>query len=238
MTKEGNCADRYSLITAGMLVFTIVEYRRLDSFNAYAYPPNVKSFGFLDRSKSGRSIPKRGSVTPARLSVGSINEPLNLDFLGNTASQYNHERDTQFEDYMAKRTSMGHRYEPFSDSRQSEAIGSRSPNSLSPEALSPSRMSPGQLSPPQNAKMFRDVPQITTGVVTALQRGPEVGRVTSWASDYVLMSVPEEEHDVTDEADQVSLLTTDQKESTEDDVSYELRVAQEVDMSNARWSRA
>ena len=221
-----------------MLVFTIATYRRLISFNEYAYPPNVKSFGFLDRTKSGRSMQKRGSVTPARLSVGSINEPLNLDFLARSTSQYTHERDTQFEDYMAKRVSMSPRYEPLSDSRQSEATSSRSPNAMSPGALSPSRLSPGQLSPPQNAKLFRDEPKIITGAVNTLQRGPEVGRVTSWASDHVLMSVPEEEHDVTEDADQVSLLTTDQKESTDDDVSYELRVAQEVDMSNARWSRS
>lgn len=236
-TGRGIGTNHYSLITASMLIFAIAEYRRLMSFNEYAYPPNVKSFGFLDRSKSGRSMQKRGSVTPARLSVGSINEPLNLDFLAGTTSQYTHERDTQFEDYMAKRASISPRYEPFSDSRQPEATGSRSPDAMSPDTLSPNRLSPGQLSPPQNAKLFRNEPKITTGAVNTLQRGPEVWRITSWASDHVLMSVPEEEHDVTEDADQVSLLTTDQKGSTDDDVSYELRVAQDVDMTNPRWSR-
>lgn len=195
-----------------MVLYAVVTHRRLSAYDDYSHPANVKGYGFNDYSqatKSSRlSINKRGSLGSARLSVGSMNEPVHLESLSKTP--YSHQRNTQFEEYMARRS--------FSNGRRDEenTIGSRS-GSQSPS------------SPPSSTD-----PTWLAGAVRSSQRGPAI-RATSWASDHVLVSVPEEEVEMDARTtDEVSLLTPDAAERDSIDGP---RALQEADIPEPRWRR-
>ncbi len=195
-----------------MALYAVITHRRLSAYDDYSHPANVKGYGFNDYSqatKSSRlSMDKRGSLGSARLSVGSINEPVHLESL--TKTPYSHERNTQFEEYMARRS--------FSNGRTDEenAIGSKSGSQSPP-------------SPPGGTD-----PTFLTGAVRSSQRGPAV-RATSWASDHVLVSVPEEDASIyARTTDAVSLLTPDAAERDSIDGP---RALQEADVPEPRWRR-
>ncbi|POR35562.1 Uncharacterized protein TPAR_04269 [Tolypocladium paradoxum] len=121
----------YSLVGLGMdvaliitsvalTIYAVLTYRRLSAYDDYARPVNVKGYGFndgLDRdcSYSSRlsirnSIDKRASIGSSRLSIGSAsNEPVHLQTMERTPSLYSHQRDTQFDDYVARRSSWNNK---------------------------------------------------------------------------------------------------------------------------------
>ena len=196
-----------------MAVYALITHRRLSTYDDYSHPANVKGYRFNDDFQTTRSpilsLNKRGSLGSARLSLGSIYDPIDLEAYVRTPNSYNHERDTQFEEYMARRS--------FSNGRVDEerAVGSKL-GSRSPE------------SPPGTDSIF------LTGTVRSTQRGPTM-RATSWASDQALVSVPEETADFDAQTtDEVSLLTPD---ATEEDGANEPRVSQEGDIVEPRWRR-
>lgn len=214
-----------------MVTYAILAYRRLSAYDDYAHPANVKGYGFNDYSTSGKtayqSSYNRGS-TNGGLSVGSMNEPLQMESLDVT-TPYHHQRDTQFEEYMAKRNSFNAARDLESNGsgqrRHSSPPQAHSPPLIgSPKALSPHSLSPHSLSPDP----------IATGQVKALQRGPTIPRSTSWASDHVLVAVPEEEYegDHHTPADEVSLLSPDSHEMPGFDGP---RVVQETDIPEPKW---
>ncbi len=216
-----DCADGAgSLLTGAMTTYAMLAYRRLSAYDDYAHPANVKGYGFSDYSTTSNttylSANSRHSVKTGRLSIGSINEPINMDFLDTTP--YHHQRDTQFDDYMAKRNSFNATRETIPGTGD---VG-RGPQAYSPPGGSPKGLSPQSRSPP-----------FATGQVKALQRGPTIPRATSWASDHVLVAVPEEDaemdHTITDG---VSLLSPDSSEMPGFDGP---RVAQETDIPEPKW---
>lgn len=97
-----------------------------------------------------------------------------------------------------------------------------------------SLLSPLRLSPPQSASS--DL-RISNGSVNALQRGSTRPRSTSWQSDQALISVPEEEREPAGQADEVSLLTLDQKEAASDDVGLELDSDESMSLPKWRQNR-
>ncbi len=203
-----------------MATYAVLAYRRLSAYDDYAHPANVKGYGYNDFSTSSNtaypSANHRHSVKSSRLSIGSINEPpVSMDVLDTTP--YHHQRDTQFDEYMAKRHSFKAPREGIPGGGGS---GVRSPQAYSPPR---GRGSPKRLSPPQS----RSPPGPTTGPVV-------VPRATSWASDLVLITVPEEvetEHD-RPAADEVSLMSRDGSEIPGLDGP---RVAQETDIPEPKW---
>lgn len=217
-----------------MATYAILAYRRLSAYDDYAHPANVKGYGFSDNSTSGKtsylSARNRGSVGSGRLSVGSMNEPMNLDTL--QATPYQHQRDTQFEDYMAKRNSFNEQVDLESGASGNRRYSSP-PHTVSPPSRSPKGMSPQTLSPQLLSPQGQPSDPIATGQVRALQRGPTIPRSTSWASDHVLVAVPEEEAELDHPmADEVSLLSPDSHELPGFDGP---RVAQEADIPEPKW---
>lgn len=204
-----------------MATYAILAYRRLSAYDDYAHPANVKGYGFSDYSTTGNttyvSANNRNSVRSGRLSVGSMNEPVNVDVHDTTP--YHHQRDTQFDDYMAKRNSFNASHE----------TGFNGDAVYSPQAYSPPGGSPKGLSPQSRSPD----PNVATGQVKALQRGPTIPRATSWASDHVLVAVPEEDAEMEHpNPDLVSLLSPDGTELSGFEGS---RVAQEADIPEPKW---
>ncbi|KAF4465777.1 hypothetical protein FALBO_7371 [Fusarium albosuccineum] len=109
--------DCVFIITSCVLVFySVRRYRRLSQYDDYTHPVNVKPFGFnddLERDNSylgsaRPSIDKRFSSASSRLSISSSRaEPVELGKVQRTPSvQYSHKRDTQFDEYVARRGSV------------------------------------------------------------------------------------------------------------------------------------
>ncbi|KAL6899030.1 hypothetical protein GGI43DRAFT_76940 [Trichoderma evansii] len=127
--------SHYSLIGLGMdglLMFTaislaiyaILAYRRLSKYDEYSSPVDAKSYIFndgmdIDTSYSNASyssrheerglVDKRESVGSSRLSVGSVAAPTILEPVEQRPRRYSHERDTQFDEYVSRRTSGGYK---------------------------------------------------------------------------------------------------------------------------------
>ncbi|XWW92349.1 hypothetical protein V2A60_000272 [Cordyceps javanica] len=221
------------LLTGATATYAFLAYRRLSAYDDYAHPANVKGFGFNDCSTSSNTsyLPasKRNSVKSGRFSMSSVNEAVNLDELDNNNNNntpYHHQRDTLFDEYMAKRNSFNAPRETISGAGGDvvrSPSGCSPPGGGSPKALSPQSLSPS--------------PPLATGHVKALKRGPMVPRATSWASDHVLVAVPEEEAEMEMDranADEVSLLSPDGNEAPGHDGP---RVAQETDIPEPSWRR-
>ncbi|UKZ49812.1 hypothetical protein TrVGV298_004065 [Trichoderma virens] len=142
--------SHYSLIGLGMdavlmfvaillAIYAILAYRRLSKYDDYAHPVNVKPYGFNDgldsdtayssfSSRTGlrNSTDKRGSLGSERLSIGSLGRDLSSPTLAPPVEQrprrYSHERDTQFEEYMVRKTSGGYKFDPTSSSPPSDSL--------------------------------------------------------------------------------------------------------------------
>ncbi|PQK17967.1 hypothetical protein BB8028_0009g01650 [Beauveria bassiana] len=187
------------LLTGATTIYAFLAYRRLAAYDDYAHPANVKGYGFNDLSTSSNisHLPanKRNSLRSVRLSTRSVNESVSMDVLDTTP--YHHQRDTQYDEYRAKRNS-------FNAPRETLAgVGDAARN---PQRYSPPDSSPKTLSPLLS-------PSIATNQVKALQRGLARPRTTSWASDHMLVAVPEEEIEAGHgNGDEVSLLSPDSNE--------------------------
>ncbi|OPB36692.1 hypothetical protein A0O28_0057720 [Trichoderma guizhouense] len=133
---------RYSLVGLGMdalllviaislAIYAIMAYRRLSKYDDYSHPVNVKPYGFNDgldgdtsyssfSSRTGlrTSMDKRGSLGSERLSIGSLGRSLSNPTLIPPVEQrprrYSHERDTQFDEYMVRKTSGGYKFDSSS----------------------------------------------------------------------------------------------------------------------------
>ncbi|QUC21153.1 uncharacterized protein UV8b_05396 [Ustilaginoidea virens] len=102
-----------SVTAITLAVHAVLTYRRLSQLDDYIRPvSNVRGYGFNDadgahsypsRVSLRNSIDKRLSVGSHRLSFGSTsNEPIGLQNLQRTPAYYSHERDTQFDEYVAR----------------------------------------------------------------------------------------------------------------------------------------
>lgn len=210
-----------------MTIYAVLTYRRLSAYDDYARPVNVKGYGFsdgLDRDCSypGRlsirnslSVDKRGSIGSSRLSIGSAgHEPVHLQTMERTPSFYSHERDTQFDDYVARRSSWSNKADlERAVSAESGRAGSRE---ASPDAV-----------------------VVAAGAVKTRARGPSIGRAVSYTSDHVLVAVPEEEAEGLEgpavgphETDRQALLGRSRRNSADGPA-----LLQEVDVTEPRWQR-
>ncbi|KAF4945514.1 hypothetical protein FGADI_11877 [Fusarium gaditjirri] len=99
------------IITSLVLVFySVRRYRRLSAYDDYTHPVNVKPYGFnddleRDTSYARQSTDKRFSSTSSRASIISKRESVEMGTVHRTPSVYSHKRDTQFDDYVARRGS-------------------------------------------------------------------------------------------------------------------------------------
>ncbi|KAF4982695.1 hypothetical protein FZEAL_1722 [Fusarium zealandicum] len=108
----------FILISLVLVFYSIRVYRRLSAYDDYSHPVNVKPFGFHDDLERDTSYPstvggprqstdKRFSSVSSRLSFSSSKtDPVELGKLERTPSVYSHKRDTQFDDFVARRGSV------------------------------------------------------------------------------------------------------------------------------------
>ncbi|KID98205.1 hypothetical protein MAJ_05836, partial [Metarhizium majus ARSEF 297] len=212
-----------------LAIYAILTYRRLSAFDDYVRPANVKGYGFndgedADFSYSSRlsirgSMDKRGALGSHRPSIGSLrsvkNEPVILNNVQRAPSYYSHERDTQFDEYVARRSSLGARPD-FERRTSGDYRRDTPPGDLSPDSL------------------------VVTGVVPSRTRGASITREVSYTSDHVLVAVPEEEHEAPDEAarqdDRTTLLRSSRRNSDEQIMQLH-PVLQEADVPEPKWQR-
>ncbi|KAG8409792.1 hypothetical protein J3458_018874 [Metarhizium acridum] len=213
-----------------LAIYAILTYRRLSAFDDYVRPVNVKGYGFNDgedadfsytsRLSIRRSVDKRGPVGSHRPSIGSLrsakNEPVMLNDMQRAPSYYySHERDTQFDEYVARRGSLGARSD-FERRTSSDYRRDSPPGDVSPDSL------------------------VVTGTVPSRTRGASITREVSYTSDHVLVAVPEEDHEAPGEAARQSDRTTFLGGSlrNSDESIMQLRpVLQEVDVPEPKWRR-
>ncbi|UNI17691.1 hypothetical protein JDV02_004015 [Purpureocillium takamizusanense] len=237
--------DAALIVTAiALVLYAVLTYRRLSAYDDYARPVNVKGYGFsdgIDRDFSYSSRlsvdnnTRRGSTTPSRLSIGSIgggfnvshycaasgseDEAVHMQTMQRTPSSYSHERDTQFDEYVARRSSLGN-----------STLKAEVERALSSE------LDRGSGSP--------DAIVMGSGVVKTRLRGQSIGRATSYSSDHVLVAVPEEEAEAEHhETDRAALLGRGRRDSDHGRRSPDRgevdgpAVPQEVDISEPKWRR-
>ncbi|EFY86503.1 hypothetical protein MAC_07446 [Metarhizium acridum CQMa 102] len=218
-----------SITAITLAIYAILTYRRLSAFDDYVRPANVKGYGFNDGEDADfsytsrlsilRSVDKRGPVGSHRPSIGSLrsakNEPVMLNDMQRAPSYYSHERDTQFDEYVARRGSLGARSD-FERRTSSDYRRDSPPGDVSPDSL------------------------VVTGTVPSRTRGASITREVSYTSDHVLVAVPEEDHEAPGEAarqsDRTTLLGGSLRNS--DESIMQLRpVLQEVDVPEPKWRR-
>ncbi|KAF4483500.1 hypothetical protein FAGAP_11745 [Fusarium agapanthi] len=105
----------YSLVALGitslvLVFYSVRRYRRLSAYDDYTHPVNVKPYGFNDdlehdTSYARQSTDKRFSSASSRASIISKRESVEMGTIQRTPSVYSHKRDTQFDDYVARRGS-------------------------------------------------------------------------------------------------------------------------------------
>ncbi|KAM0297576.1 hypothetical protein ACHAPM_009307 [Fusarium culmorum] len=209
------------IITSLVLVFySVRRYRRLSAYDEYNHPVNVKPYGFnddieRDTSYARQSTDKRYSSASSRESIISKRESVEMNTVQRTPSVYSHKRDTQFDDYVARRGSATKERIGSGDFSYAGAQGEvQESGTLTPTGatLSPTR-----------------------------PRGYSSGRAVSWTSDRGLVAVPEEEDDSAagkesktekEKKDREALLGNTPRESVDGQI-----VPQEVDLSEPRWQR-
>ncbi|KAF4806989.1 hypothetical protein CGCSCA5_v013820 [Colletotrichum siamense] len=177
-------------------IYAIQTYRRLAKYDDYHYPVNHKPYGFNDLEQNttynsrlsigGLSLGDRSlrriSTSSAKSGTssphGSIPQPQpEPKPLQRTPSQYNNERDTQFDRYMVERA------------MNTEFGWASSPPADNPLARSDSFIGSGSVA--------------NTKVVTR----ESMGRAPSWGSSHVLVAVPEmDEDDAPGRGDRQALL--------------------------------
>lgn len=211
------------LTALSLFAYTVRVFRRSHAFEDNAHTVNVKAYGFsddmhYDPSYSGNkmdnivpALERRVSSASARLSFASStrslekSEPVKHQ---RTPSYYSHQRDTQFEEYLARRMSTDSRADV--ERARSASLGSAANFGWS--SPSPSLENKGleeQLGRP---------------------RGVSAPRAPSWTSDHVLVAVPEEDEATREELDRQTLLHHEHN----DNVSEEIRVPQEVDLADTK----
>lgn len=216
-TTDRTSLTANSVTALALAIYAIITYRRLSAYDDYAHPANVKSFGFRDgphrsasyssRTNLRPSLDKRVSSVSSRLSIGSAHtsnsteQPaaVPLSTLERTPSYYSHERDTQFEEYVARRGS----YTGKADVER--AVGAEF----------------GWSSPPREAGGTPpgEVPTVVVmGAVQSRPRGASMPRAPSYASDHVLVAVPEEEDEIEHKrgADREALIKDEERRNSDE----------------------
>lgn len=105
------------MTAASLAVYAIMTYRRLAAESHHHHHFDVKGYGFSDDLETQKlglrpTLEKRLSSASGRLSFSSQRggresfEAVPLDTVQRTPSFYNHERDTQFEDFVKRRSSV------------------------------------------------------------------------------------------------------------------------------------
>lgn len=141
------------------------------------------------------------------------NEPVEMDKLDRTPSIYSHQRDTQFDDYVARRGST---------QKSERALSGDFGQNGSPDQ--------------QNENGRRD--SLTSATGPTRPRGLSAPRALSWASDRGLVAVPEEDDDDTttkdskNKKDREALLGDGPRESIDGSA-----IPQEADLVEPRWQR-
>lgn len=202
------------------MFYSVRRYQRLSAYDDYTHPVNVKPYGFnddieRDTSYAQQSGDKRFSSTSSRASIISKRESLEMGTVQRTPSVYSHKRDTQFDDYVARRSSL-----------TKERIGS---GDFSYAGAQGELQESGSLTP--------------TGATLAPNRprGYSSSRAASWTSEGGLVAVPEEEDDAAarkesksekEKKDREALLGNTPRESVDG-----LVIPQEADLSEPRWQR-
>ncbi|KAG6002849.1 hypothetical protein E4U21_002734 [Claviceps maximensis] len=226
-------------ITAIVLaIYAGLTYRRLSQFDDYILPMNVKAYGFNDDDErhlsfSGRlsvrnSIDRMVSVGSRRTSTGSVvTKALGLQVLQNTQrtpSYYSHERDTQFDEYRARRNSLSSlRLDAERGSSLEYRHGSLNTGVSSPTDASPSLV-------------------VTKGL-QGRSPGSSIARAPSYTNDHLLVAVPEEEAEANEAGarhgqDEMSLQEKDGRLSSDKHVVHATAAVQVVDMTEPGWRRA
>ncbi|KAG5931432.1 hypothetical protein E4U53_001773 [Claviceps sorghi] len=234
-----------------LAMYAAVTYRRLSQSDDYVLPMNVKAYGFNDgdgddgdgsysRRLSVRdSIDRMVSMGSRRTSTGSLtNGPLGLQNLQTapaprTLSYYSHERDTQFDEYRARRNSNSLNSSRLDPDRPSSLVYRRG-SSLNNGASLASGPSPS--------------PVVAAGPQSRA-RGASVARAASYTNEHLLVAVPEEQAEVVD-ADagagarhgcgSMSLLRgSHDRLSSDEHLLHDATAVQEVDMTEpeSKWRR-
>lgn len=120
-------------VAISLAIYAIIVYRRLSKCDNYVRTANAKPYGFNDEldndtpyasysSRTGlrNSADKRGSLGSDRLSIGSLPNPTIIQPVESRPRRYSHERDTQFDEYMVRKTSGGYKIDPASSSPPSD----------------------------------------------------------------------------------------------------------------------
>ncbi|KAF9873553.1 hypothetical protein CkaCkLH20_09012 [Colletotrichum karsti] len=194
--------------------YSIQTYRRLAKYDDYHYPVNHKPYGFNDleqnttyNSRLSIGALSIGDRSLRRISTSSVKSGSNTPNaphqtqqqqqpqqpepkpLQRTPSQYNNERDTQFDRYMVERAMT------------TEFGWAGSPPADNPLARSDSYVGSGS---------------VTNGKVVTRE---SMGRVPSWGSSHVLVAVPEmDEDDAPGRGDRQALLAGHRRQGSDDSV--------------------
>lgn len=212
---SGNSNKRYSIIVAGLQIWIIFVYRRVSVHDDYAGRSNVKSYGFSDgldvdgprgsrRLSTSSFIDKQRRPSFSSLRRSSVDAtaapPNEMGPLQRTPSYYTHQRDTQFDEYMARRGSYGGKAD-VEAALGTEYFGSNAGQSAT---------SPGGTAQDEDVV-------VSTGMVGSNKPGQMTSRSLSTTSDHVLVAVPEaHEGDEGEEDDKRALLGQKRRRSSTD----------------------
>ncbi|KAK0384450.1 hypothetical protein NLU13_8536 [Sarocladium strictum] len=180
------------LLVFAMLIWVVTVYRRVAIHGDYVRrTSNVKGFGFNDglepeyaRSRASSLIDKgrHSFVSSRRVSIEAASTPPvnEMGPLQRTASYYNHQRDTQFDEYMARRSSCNVNAD-FEAAPGAEFSGAGKQHSPS-------------------ARPHGEYIVLVSGTVKSNRPGQE--RSVSTTSSHVLVAVPEEAHEADEEGEE------------------------------------
>lgn len=221
-----------------LAIYVFIAYRRIVTFEDHPHTANAKPYGFsdgMDRKSSYTAM--LGSIRPSMekripsassyLSIRRASDQSDITALTDSErvpETYSHERDTQFDSYVAQRK---------------PSLGSPDPEmALSPEFNwdRPMRTAskPRRLSVEDEGRVGQPDRLVAVGSIMSRPRGASMPRAPSWQSDNGLVSVPEEDDgDVRsrDQMDRQTLLGNGRRRSDEE------IALQDVDIAEPRWQR-
>lgn len=235
-----------SILAILLTVYVFIAYRRLVTFEDHPHTVNVKGYGFNDGVERRSSytailgnirptLEKRVSSTSSYLSLRRPSEPntATLADFERLPGPYGHERDTGFDDYVARRQSSGTHppYIPPSHQDVEMAMNTEADWDRSTQTASKFR----GLGPDNGTQGDKGDHLVAVGSIMSRPRGAVMPRQPSWQSDHGLISVPEED-DVSsirskDKKDRQALLGNGRRQSDEE------VVPQDVDIAEPRWLR-
>ncbi|KAI9147777.1 hypothetical protein HJFPF1_12808 [Paramyrothecium foliicola] len=177
----------FILVAATLAVYAAIVYHRLSTADDYAHPANVKPYGFSDglepsNSYTGLIAAGRSSIdktmswhaSPRRSFSSFREESVPMQRVDRSPSTYSHQRDTSFDDYVARRGSI---QSVQSDSDKQAALLAAGFNCYSPSV-------DGKL----------NIPTVTvTDMTHSRARSLSLGQSPIYRSDHVLVAVPEED---------------------------------------------